>query len=267
VEGWRALWSRVQAGAAEHHVDVPTAYLLMQTLVGAWPLSQERLHEYLPKAAREAKQHTTWNDPDEAYEQRLLAFATSCLTGEVADAIESWLAALSNADRAVSLAAKLLQLTLPGVPDVYQGCEGVQRSLVDPDNRRPIDFAAYAERLVSLDNGEARQGLADDKLWVTSRALRLRRERPELFGPESTYRVLPANSPHVLGFVRSERVATVVTRWPGGLSRSGWATATLSLPDGSWHNILEDQTVSGGAVRCDQLLSALPVALLLRESE
>ncbi len=267
VIGWRALWSLVEAAAGEHGVDAPTAYLLMQTLVGAWPLTPERLSEYLLKAAREAKMHTTWSDPDEAYERRLLGLGARCLSGELAEAIESWLAELGSADRAVALGAKLLQLTLSGVPDVYQGCEGVQRSLVDPDNRRPVDFSAHAERLASLDNGAASRDLADDKLWVISRALRLRRARPELFGAKSTYRAIPADSPHLLGFVRSERVATVVTRWPGGLARAGWGTATFSLPDGSWRNVLDDQTVNGGAVRCDQLLSALPVALLLRESE
>lgn len=267
IATWQALWTLVEAAAGAHHVDPQTAYLLMQTLVGAWPLTPKRLSDYLLKAAREAKVHTTWSDPDLDYERRLLDLGAGCLEGQIAQAVEDWVGALTVADRAVTLATKLLQLTLPGVPDVYQGCEGVRRSLVDPDNRRPIDFTTSAERLTALDGGQASRGLADDKLWVMSGALRLRRQHPELFGPQSTYRALSTTSPHLLGFVRSEQVATVVTRWPAGVARSGWSNATFALPDGSWHNVLDDESVTGGDVRASDVLGALPVALLLRERE
>jgi (1->4)-alpha-D-glucan 1-alpha-D-glucosylmutase len=157
---------------------------------------------------------------------------------------------------------------LPGVPDVYQGCEAVERSLVDPDNRRPVDYAARRRRLERLDSGAGRRDLDDDKLWVTSTALRLRRERPEQVGAAATYRPLPATSRHVVGFLRSEQIAVVGTRWPVAQSRSGWAGASVSLPDGAWTDLLTGSGVGGGGeVGCEGLLAKLPVALLVREAE
>ncbi|MBA2560872.1 MAG: malto-oligosyltrehalose synthase, partial [Propionibacteriales bacterium] len=250
-------------------VDEPTAYLLMQTLVGTWPIDGDRLYGYLDKAVREAKQHTSWTDGDPAYEQRVRDLATRCVTDdEIAGRLEAWVAELEPAIRAVTVSAKLLQLMLPGVPDVYQGCETVERFLVDPDNRRPVDYADRRRRLERLDSGAARRDLDDDKLWVTSRALRLRRGEPATVGASATYRPLPTTSRHVLGFLRSEQVAVLATRWPLRQARSGWAHASVSLPDGAWSDVLTERQVSGGgAVACGDLFTDLPVALLVREAE
>ncbi len=222
VDGWRGVWGLVRAAATGLRVDEPTAYLVTQTLVGTWPIGLDRLDAYLEKAVREAKQHTAWTDGDEDYERRVHDLAAHCLAeGDVSAAIGSWVHLLQPSTRAVVLASKLLQLMLPGVPDVYQGCETVVRSLVDPDNRRPVDYADRRSRLEHLDSGGELRDVDDEKLWVTSRALRLRRDRPELVGAKSTYRALPATSHHVIGFVRSEQVAVVATRWPMRLSQSG----------------------------------------------
>ena len=268
VDGWRALWSAVRQLAGDAGVDEPTAYFVMQTVVGAWPIGPERLDPYLEKAVREAKQHTTWNDPDEEYEQRVLRLGRTLVgPGPAAELLTRWLDDLAPAVRATTLAAKLLQLTLPGVPDVYQGCEAIGRFLVDPDNRRPVDFGSRQRRLAALVSGEV-SGLDDEKLWVTAQALRLRRASPELYGPQGSYRPLQSDSPHVLGYLRSERVATVVTRWPGTLARTGWQQATVELPDGEWVDVLTDERHTGGRpIDCASLLGGLPVALLLREGE
>ncbi len=233
LEGWDAAWEAVRSQAAEFHVDEPTAYLLFQTLLGAWPLEQDRLVEYMEKATHESKQFTSWDDPDERYEFRVGDFAARCLDGDVAHTFAQVLEANAAAIRAVTLGTKLIQLTLPGVPDVYQGNEIVAPSLVDPDNRRPVDFA---ERAALLELDAARPHLSSaadlsrDKLWVTSRALRLRRERPDAFGPGAGYEPLASGSPHALGFVRAGRVATIVTRWPGMLARTGWREHTREPP-------------------------------------
>ncbi|MDX6326543.1 MAG: (1-_4)-alpha-D-glucan 1-alpha-D-glucosylmutase, partial [Nocardioidaceae bacterium] len=135
VDGWRRVWSVVRAAATHHEVDEPTAYLVMQTLVGAWPIDEQRLGDYLLKAVREAKHHTSWTDGDSSYEERVGALARACLApGAIRDAVSAWVSELEAAVRAVTLGTKLLQLLLPGVPDVYQGSELVVRSLVDPDN-------------------------------------------------------------------------------------------------------------------------------------
>lgn len=272
VNGWRRAWTVVRAAARRLDVDEPTAYLVMQTLVGAWPISEDRLNGYLEKAVREAKQHTGWTDGDEDYEQRVLALAAHCLRDDaVQDAVGGWVTELEPVVRTVTLSTKLLQLMLPGVPDIYQGCELVARSLVDPDNRRPVDYPDRSSRLARLDAGEGSRDLDDDKLWVTSRALRLRVEHAGLVGAASTYRPVTSQSPHALGFVLSEQVAVVVTRWPFQQARSGWGRATVTLPDGAWTDMLSQsgqrQIHGGNPVTCEEIFAHLPVALLLREAE
>ncbi|MDQ3628827.1 MAG: malto-oligosyltrehalose synthase, partial [Actinomycetota bacterium] len=237
LDGWDAAWATVRALAQRHHVDLPTAYLLMQTLLGAWPLEEERLVGYLRKAVREAKQHTTWTEVDDEYEARVFELCRQCLGPDVATDVERVLAAGSEQIRATTLATTLIQLTLPGVPDTYQGTELVELSLVDPDNRRPVDYAGRVARLQRLDAGAAPVDLSEEKLLVTSRALRLRRERPEVFA--GSYQPVVSASPHLLGFVRGGDVATLVTRWPGALE--SWGGVSVDLP-GSWTDVLTGAT-------------------------
>jgi (1->4)-alpha-D-glucan 1-alpha-D-glucosylmutase len=254
---WQGLWSQFSARAAEHVVDGPTAYLLFQTLVGAWPIDAQRLTGYLEKAMREAKRHTSWNDPDPAYEDRVLDLARACLSDAALVAqVKEALADHAAEIVATTLAAKALQLTLPGVPDVYQGCEWLTLTLVDPDNRRPARFASP-----SADDPDPVLGLIKQRLTRT--VLRLRRERPGLFGAEATYRPLDSSS-HLIGFVREngdESVATVVPR----VSRTREA-AWIELPNGRWTDVLSGVTLEGGPRQRDELLGHLPVAVLVREA-
>lgn len=266
---WDTAWAAVRALAAEHGVDEPTAYLALQTLLGTWPISADRLTGYLHKAAREAKQHTSWQRPDERYEQALAGFSTRCLEGRAADAVAAAVRGSEDSARAVILGAKLLQLTLPGVADVYQGSEMESTTLVDPDNRRPVDFQHRADTLEVLDA----EGLSTDasldaeKLWVVSRALRVRRDHPDAFGPDGAYEPLETTSPHLLGFVRGGRVATVVTRWPSGVAADGWGDVRVPLPPGTWADVLTGRRHRCGddGPRAADVLPDLPVALLVRE--
>ena len=267
------LWEESSApfleAADEGGVDRPTALLLWQTLIGAWPVGRERVHDYLRKALREAKEHTAWVDGDEDYEARVLALADRAQQpGPMRTAVESTLAATADDVRTTVLAAKLLQLCLPGVPDVYQGCELVTDSLVDPDNRRPVDFGRRTRLLGRLDS-DAASGrdldLDEEKLLVTSRALRLRRDRARAFGAHGSYEPLASTSEHALGFVRGDEVACLVTRAPARLAADGgWGTASVTLPDGSWRDVLTGATHEGGVVPCSDLFGMLPVALLRR---
>ncbi|HEX6454751.1 MAG TPA: malto-oligosyltrehalose synthase [Trebonia sp.] len=227
-------------------LDPQTTYLLWQTLVGTWPLTEERIEAYLTKAMREAKTRTSWLSPDTGYEAAVLRVAVLALTDTgLRGSIEEFITSIA-ADAAVnSLGVKLVQLTMPGVPDVYQGCELAGLSLVDPDNRRPVDFARRHELLTALDSGEGSSSaprldlgrLDAAKLLVTSRTLRLRREHPEWFGDR--YVPLTASGEagrHVVAFARLGGAAeggavTVVTRLPQGLRRrGGWADTVLPLP-------------------------------------
>jgi (1->4)-alpha-D-glucan 1-alpha-D-glucosylmutase len=260
-------WRRLSEDHRSPLLDGSTEYLFWQTLFGTWdngPLPEDRLQSYLLKAIREAKRHTTWTSPDEEYEQAVASFCTSVLADEtVLDAVRRFAAQQADFVRAATLGQKLVQLTMPGVPDVYQGTELVDLSLVDPDNRRPVDYQQRIDRLRRLDDGGKPDDLSDEKLLVTSRALRLRRQYPEAFA--GSYTPLPTSSGHAVAFARGDAVITVATRLPAALHRlGGWGDSTVVLPAGEWKNVLSGREVGSGAARIHELLEDLPVALLVR---
>jgi len=255
----------------DERLDGATEYLLWQTVVGAWPIDEKRLMSYAQKAVREAKQHTTWTDPDAAYEAAVATFVSGVLSDEaLAEHIACWVADTAPLARAATLGQKLLQLAVPGVADVYQGTELVDLSLVDPDNRRDVDFGERRARLHRLDAGEAPGDLSDEKLLVTSRVLRLRREHPEWFlGAGSTCARVATSDEHALAVARGDaagvHVVAVVTRLAGSLV--GWDDATVDLPPGEWDDALTGHRFTGGKVPLATLLSELPVALLSRGTD
>ncbi|NAZ85266.1 malto-oligosyltrehalose synthase [Kineococcus indalonis] len=277
TEEWGAALARWRELAAEHRageLDARTELLVWQTLFGTWgegPIGAERLLGYLQKATREAKDHTTWTSPDEAYEHAVERFATGVLGDEaVLAAVREFVEETAAVARVAVLGQKFVQLAMPGVPDVYQGTELVDLSLVDPDNRRPVDYADRARRLAALDGGSAPADLHDEKLLVVSRTLRARREHPELFvGEDAGYSPVPTTTGHALAFGRGPVGApgaiAVTTRLPVSLQRhGGWGEHTLSLPEGTWRDEFTGATVPGGAVRIADVLGDLPVALLVR---
>jgi (1->4)-alpha-D-glucan 1-alpha-D-glucosylmutase len=245
-----------------------TEYLMWQTLVGAWPVSVERAAAYLTKAMREAKSATSWRDPDEDYEAGVLGLAAAVLgDAGLAAAIAGFTARIAADARVNSLGAKLVQLTMPGAADVYQGCELGGFSLVDPDNRRPVDYSRRWFLLAAQDAGQA--GLLPDldteKLLVTSRALRLRREHPDWFtGGYAPVRATGPAAGHVIAFQRGGHAITVATRLPVGLRRrGGWAGTVLRIPLGRWRDVLTGATHSGPRLLLSDIEIRLPVALLV----
>ena len=260
-------WRRLSEEHRSPLLDGSTEYLFWQTLFGTWdngPIAEDRLQAYLLKAIREGKRHTTWTSPDEEYEQAVAAFATAVLNDTtVLESVRRFAANQADYVRAATLGQKLVQLTMPGVPDVYQGTELVDLSLVDPDNRRPVDYEHRIDRLNRLDEGMKPEDLSDEKMLVTSRALRIRRQYPDAFA--GSYSPLPTSNGHAVAFARGDAVITVATRLPAALHRlGGWGDSTVVLPSGQWKNVLTGREVGSGAARIHELLVDLPVALLVR---
>jgi (1->4)-alpha-D-glucan 1-alpha-D-glucosylmutase len=266
VRGW---WM----AAAPHRdplVDPRTEYLVWQTLVGTWPIDADRLHRYLEKAVREAKLLTSWTSPDGDYEAAVHRFVDGVVhDAGITTSVQELVQQTAEPARAGLLGQKLVQLLMPGVPDVYQGTELVNLSLVDPDNRRPVDFADRRARLARLDAGASPRDLDDEKLLVTSRALRLRRDHPEWFvGEQAQYHAVATSTGNAFALGRGDdepRGVGIATRLAVSLDRyGGWQDHTVTLPDGVWCDVLTGRSLDGGAVRLADLLSPLPVALLVR---
>jgi (1->4)-alpha-D-glucan 1-alpha-D-glucosylmutase len=278
---WSALVRDLRTASAGYRstlLDGRTENLLWQTLAGTWtaedPIAGDRLAGYLTKAVPEAKSRTSWTAVDEPYERSVLDTAAQALADpRVAELLAGWERRTAPAVRAATLGTKLVQLTLPGVADVYQGTEVPAVALVDPDNRRPVDAEALAARLARLDEGAGPRDLADEKLLVTSRALRLRRDLPGAFvGTGAGILPLARSTEHLLAYARSTdgapAVTVLATRLAAGLDRlGGWGEHTVALPEGEWHDVLADRRVDGGVQQIGPLLDRLPVALLVRRSD
>jgi (1->4)-alpha-D-glucan 1-alpha-D-glucosylmutase len=229
---------------------------------------------------REAKTATSWTDPDSEYEAAVIDLTRAiCADADLADRIAAFVTWITPDAIANSLGAKLVQLTMPGVPDVYQGCELGAFALVDPDNRRPVDFEYRHGLLGRLDemagphDASGPEGdisgtidLDAAKLLICSRVLRLRRQHPDWFA--GSYAPVTARGPaaeHAFAFSRSGECVTVATRLPATLRREGgWQDTTLELPEGHWHDVLTGRQWAGGPIRLADLTAALPVALLAR---
>jgi (1->4)-alpha-D-glucan 1-alpha-D-glucosylmutase len=268
VRRWSARNEKHRRDGLPDRPDRNTEYLLYQTLVGAWPLSVERAAAYLEKAAREAKAHTSWTRQDAAYEEALCEFVAAVLGDrEFVEDLEGFLAPLIGPGRINSLAQTLLKLTAPGVPDIYQGTELWDLSLVDPDNRRPVDYALRRRLLDELERGLtpgeilARMDEGLPKLWVIRQALHLRRRRPELF---AGYHPLKVDGIHAVAFQRGDGLIALAPRLVIGLG-DDWGDTALEMPPGRWRDELTGEVAQGGRRRVADLLARFPVALLARE--
>jgi (1->4)-alpha-D-glucan 1-alpha-D-glucosylmutase len=274
VRRWSAMNAKHRSG---DQIDTGTEWFLYQTLVGAWPISAERMREYMMKAMREAKVRTSWVSNNGEYEGALNGYIDALLGDEafVAD-MDRFVAGIQVAGRTNSLSQTLLKYTAPGVPDMYQGGEIWDFSLVDPDNRRPVDYALRAKMLaeiktVNAADVAARLTQANDaglpKLWVVHHALELRREHPEWFGAEAAYTPLTAKgaeADRAIVFLRGKNVLTLAPRWTH--EAKDWGETSLRVPAGTWRNRLTGDVVRGGDVNVAELLRVFPVALLMREA-
>jgi (1->4)-alpha-D-glucan 1-alpha-D-glucosylmutase len=277
-------WMAIAADLAERARDVAgtvpepaLALMALQTLVGAWPIDAERFCAYLVKAAREAKTATSWVAPDDAYEDGLARWGTALVEDPgLRDAVAAEADRLTGPGLANSVAQLTLKLTCPGVPVIYQGTELWDGSLVDPDNRRPVDFGLRARLLAGTGAGRGRRGaggedgpLGLDKLTVLHRLLGLRARRPQDLDGRAPYVPLAATGPaaeHVVAYRRGDGVVVVVSRWPMRLDAiGGWRDTALELPGapggGSWRDVLGGRSWAG-SVAVEDLLERYPVAVL-----
>jgi (1->4)-alpha-D-glucan 1-alpha-D-glucosylmutase len=243
--------------------DPATGLFLWQNIFGVWPADgsvtaelRDRLHGYAEKAMREAAVHTTWNEPDADFEAAVHRWLDAIFDGPVARELTTLVQRLHSHAENDALGQKLLSLTSPGVPDIYQGTELWDDSLVDPDNRRAVDYGARRAALKLLQ---------DRKMRVVRAALHLRRSRPDTFVSGGYHPALAAGSgaDHVVAFRRGEDVLVAVTRWTVHLEQSGWGDTVLTLPTGSWRDALTGVAFTG-AVPAAELFAELPVALLER---
>lgn len=260
-------WAGLVAGLGRSDQAAPDpqlAWQAWQTAVGCAgiPAGERaaRLEPALLKAVRESGLFTSWTEPDPVYERMasdFVAAGPAADTGPVRSLVEEFAAPLAAHVRAQSLGAALVHLTMPGVPDLYQGTERAYLALVDPDNRRPFTEPSP-------------DAPADEKAELTRVALRLRRERAAVFGESGTYAPLRASGPaasHCVAFCRSGEVVTAVTRLSLRLAESGgWRGTRLALPDeGVWRDLLTPgREFTGGTVEVAELFADRPVALLVR---
>lgn len=273
---WTRVVAAVRAASASYRparLDGATESLIWQTVYAVSPwggggaVAADRLQAYLEKAVREAKVHTTWTAPDSDYEAAVHGFAASVLNdAAVLELLSEFAGTVAPAVRAVTLGQKLVQLTIPGIPDIYQGCEIVSRTLVDPDNRSDVDHVAISGRLADLDRADPRApapgDLDDEKLLVVSRTLRLRRQHPDVFA--GSYTPLATGTPQAVAYLRGDRIAVVVSRYLAG---PGGPATRVALPAGTWTDAFTHSAVhsAGDGVALSEILGRLPVALLVRE--
>jgi (1->4)-alpha-D-glucan 1-alpha-D-glucosylmutase len=245
--------------------DRNTEYLLYQTLLGAWPIAPERLCAYMGKAIREAKRETSWTNANEAFEKAVGRFVEAVLgNAEFMADFEGFVRSLIGAGRVQALSQVLVKLTAPGVPDIYQGTELWDLSLVDPDNRRPVDYALRKRLLAELDSLTIEQIVAREeeglpKLWTVRQALRVRERQ----GCYARIPVTGEKREHVIAFQRGD-VVCVAPRLVLGLG-GDWGDTALDLPGGRWFNELSGSAVE--SARVGDLLAKFPVALLVRSDE
>jgi len=249
-------WADVLAEVTRTGEGVPDAQLAWaawQTVFGLGPASGERVRGALLKHVREAGLYTSWTEQEPPYEEAVAAFVAAGPCGAPGEHVAAFRSAVEPSVRANALGAALVQLTMPGVPDVYQGTEAEYRALVDPDNRRPVRFPPE-------EPGE--------KGALTAAALRLRARRPAVFGDSATYTPLAAEgaaAAHCLAFARSGEVVTAVTRLSLRLAEAGgWGETRLPLPPGRWADVLAPEREFTGHARVAELFEGTPVALLER---
>lgn len=265
-----SLWSELVTGWENTlpSPDAVTGLFLWQNIFGVWPEGgvghdtdaddalRGRLHGYAEKAVRESGLHTTWNEPDSGFEDAVHSWVDQVLDGPLATELTALVSRLAGHARSDALGQKLLALTVPGIPDVYQGTELWEDTLVDPDNRRPVDFAARRTAVADLTH---------PKMRVVKAALQLRRERADTF---LTGGYTPAiadglAAEQLIAFRRGEDVLVAVSRWTVRIEETGWGDTTLTLPAGTWTDRLSGATFTG-VVPAEQLFADLSVALLVR---
>lgn len=248
------------------YVDGVTCHFLLQNIIGVWPVQGEvteelrtRLHDYAMKAMREAGVHTTWYDVNEEFENSIHSWINEVCANHAKDLTE-FVSLIDEASITLSDSKKVLQLLAPGIPDIYQGTEVFTDHLVDPDNRRPVDFDALEAILERVSRGDIRTR-DDERMHLVTTALRVRQQ----FNLDGA-KYLPVMAAgtyerHLLGMLRGEDVMVLVTRRLRTVP--DWGDTTVTLPEGMW----EEQLGGGmfaGTVKLATLFKNRPQAILTR---
>ena len=266
---WAEMIDKIDHFAEE--VEGHTRNVLWQTLAGTWedgPIDSKRLVPYMIKVAREQKLWTSWTAQNVEAEEALERVCEELLENEeVLERFEAWHKLTARSSRSAILGQKALQLTIPGVADVYQGTERLQNYLVDPDNRDPLNVEELQEQLAEIDSHSPRD-LSQEKLALTRAILQLRRRVPEAFvGPDAHYRPLATSTGHLVAFSRGADpvVVTVASRLLRSLNEhGGLRDHTVVFPDGLWKNVYSGVEINGGEQSAASLLKDMPVAVFER---
>ena len=266
-------WSRMNVDAwRNRNPDRHAEYLLYQTMIGAWPISQERCWQYMLKALREAKITTSWHKPNPANEEKMQIFTENVFGNqEFIASLESFVTPLVRQGQINSLAQTLIKMIAPGVPDFYQGAESWDLSLVDPDNRRPVDYSVRARLLSRCDHASVSEVLDDwesglPKLWMISKVLKFRARHPHMFASESKYQPLTASGSrlsHLFACRRGADLIAIVPRFGMSIAQS-WQDTQLKLPAGEWIELFSG-VPAATPVSPAPLFARFPVALLVRK--
>ncbi|MQY25457.1 putative maltooligosyl trehalose synthase [Nocardia sp. RB56] len=277
------IWAQEVEGWLERcpPPDPASALFLLQNMFGVWPADgraaadvpglRERLHRFAEKAVREAGTRSSWEEPDPEFESALHRWIDTVIDGPVGAELGTLVLQLAPFAWSDGLSQKLLQLCGPGIPDVYQGTELWEDSLVDPDNRRPVDFGQRLAMLQSLTGTPEVDASGSAKMWIVAYALWLRRERPDCFvgGGYTPMFARGDNASHLIAYGRGPvgdppQVIIAATRHSVGLADTGWGDTTMDLPNGAtWTDRLTGHTFQSAA-RLEKLFARLPVALLVR---
>jgi (1->4)-alpha-D-glucan 1-alpha-D-glucosylmutase len=250
VRSWLSATDELRS--ADGAPDDLERYFLFQTLAGAWPIEPERIEGYMEKALREAKRNTNWVDQNAEWEDAVLGFCRALYAHEpFLSSFEPFVARLTRLGETVALRTLALKLTSPGVPDIYQGDELELRLLVDPDNRRPVDWRWHEAMLARLRGGSP-PDKQTRKLWLTSRLLGLRVRRPEAFS--AGYEALEGG-PDAVCYRRGEDVMVAVA------TRCTVPLGALAI-DGAWNDVLRGGDVGSWALA--DLLDEHGIAVLER---
>jgi (1->4)-alpha-D-glucan 1-alpha-D-glucosylmutase len=251
-------------------LDRNAEYLIYQTLVGAWPIDAERMTAFMAKATKEAKVRTSWTDPVADYDAGVEAFVRSILADRrFVEDLEQWLSEhrIVERGRRNSLAQTALLLTCPGVPDIYQGSEIWDLSLVDPDNRRAVDYEARRQLLRDLKGAggdlPGSEDMGASKLRLIHRLLGHRRAKPEVYmsGDYEPLRFGGRRADEAVGYQR-RALAVVIPR----LGSDAWADTTVELPAGQWTDVITGSSVDGRRRTLAQVLGSFPVGVLVRDN-
>jgi (1->4)-alpha-D-glucan 1-alpha-D-glucosylmutase len=296
-EDWRETLGKLAAIATPFKSDgnpgANDEYMIYQTLLGIWPAADSempqivtRLKEYATKAMREAKVHSSWTAPNEAYEEACHKFIDAIAAGAAfREALQPLCAKLVKFGYINSLVATVLKLTAPGVPDLYQGSELWNFSLADPDNRRPVDYVARQKlmeeapplrELLAAAKTSATMESGAIKLRLTQKLLRLRRSNQSLFenGSYEPIEVTGIYKDNVIAYLRREKGRTLLVacgRLTARVEAPGtaadiyafdWKDTSLTLPQGNWRDRLRDSRLNGGGTLMNDLFNGLPFTVL-----